>query len=139
MGRENGRGERIVDGRESFVVGGRIGFSGLALNRFGRWALRGGPSVRPRCILLHFYYCYNALFYFFYLFLYDFYKFSKFFKIFYKVIMSYFPLTLPTGRVCHGPLSFRFFLFSDRRNSWSGESLMSWLSSRQPKTVHVWW
>lgn len=54
-----------MDGRESFVVGGRIGFSGLALNRFGRWALRGGPSVRPRCILLRFYYYYNVLFCFF--------------------------------------------------------------------------
>lgn len=43
-----------MDGKESFVVGGRIGFSGLALNRFGHWALRGGPSVSGhlQCILM---------------------------------------------------------------------------------------
>jgi hypothetical protein len=47
--------------------------------------------------------------------------------------MSYFILALPE-KCATGQLPFRFFLFSDRRNSWSGESLMSWLSSRQPKT-----
>jgi hypothetical protein len=43
-----------VDGKESFVVGGRIGFSGLALNRFGHWVLRGGPSVSDHlyCVII---------------------------------------------------------------------------------------
>lgn len=45
-GEEIGKGGEGVSGKESFVVGGRPGFSGLALSPFGHWLLRCGPSPR---------------------------------------------------------------------------------------------
>jgi hypothetical protein len=45
-GEEIGKRGEGVSGKESFVVGGRPGFSGLALSPFGHWLLRCGPSPR---------------------------------------------------------------------------------------------
>lgn len=90
-----------MDGRESFVVGGRIGFSGLALNRFGPWALRGGPSVATVYLLRLF----LVLQCYMYFFPFSIFRFLQILPIFQNIIQAQnelLPFALPTGRVCHG-------------------------------------